>query len=41
MVGQSAGTPKASPVNRAQRDKRVGIEIGFSVHNILKPIPFA
>ena len=30
MVGPSVGTAKASPVNRAQRDKRVGIEIGSS-----------
>jgi ABC-type uncharacterized transport system substrate-binding protein len=39
MVGPSAGTAKASPVNRVQRDRRVDIGIDLRAHNILKPIP--
>jgi hypothetical protein len=35
MVGLSVATAKASPVNRAQRDRRVDIEI--PAHNISDP----
>src|SRR5215469_9182278 len=41
MVGPSGGTAKVSPVNRAQRDRHVDIEIDPLAHNILKPIPLA
>jgi hypothetical protein len=37
MVGPSVGTAKARPVNRAQRDKRVDIEIDAPAHNISGP----
>jgi hypothetical protein len=41
MVGPSVGTAKASPINRAQRDRYVDIGIDFPAHSILEPIPFA
>src|SRR6516162_3023413 len=39
MAGPSVGTAKASPVNRAQPDRRVDIEFDPLPHDILKPIP--
>jgi hypothetical protein len=40
MVGPIVGTAKASPVNRAQRDSRVDIEIDPPAHNIFEIEPF-
>jgi hypothetical protein len=37
MVGPSVGTAKASPVNSAQCDRRVHIEIDPPAHNISGP----
>jgi len=37
MVGPSVGTAKASPVNRAQRNRHVDIEIDSPAHNISGP----
>ena len=41
MAGPSVGTAKASPINRAQRDRCVDIGIDLPAHSILEPIPLA
>ena len=41
MAGPGVGTAKASPINRAQRDRYVDIGIDLPAHSILGPIPLA